>query len=153
MQFRSKVFLGFCALVGIAYALDEAPTKRDDHLSMSDALLDAEIRRGLKTDGFYDPNAGKSKPAAPATLWMAIVDTLACKTEKSLNALVMLDVMKASAGVRNPASDASQTDCVSVPRGTRLAVDDWGGDTGIAEVRVRGADKRKMLSREIAIPR
>jgi hypothetical protein len=92
-----------------------------------------------------------SKPAAPSAIWQAKVDTLACSTQRSVETLQFLDALGKSQGVRNPASDPSKTDCVSVSRGTKLGVHKFGGE--VVAVDLPGHGQLYMLSDDIAVGR
>ncbi|HRK22816.1 MAG TPA: hypothetical protein PLX06_13455, partial [Fimbriimonadaceae bacterium] len=76
-------------------------------------------------------------------------DTLACLSKRSIETLQFLETLGTSGGVRNRASDPSKTDCVHVAVGTPIAVEDWGGETGIATAWVRGYDQRFMVARDL----
>lgn len=120
---------------------------------MENARLDAEIQHALKTTGIYAPPSSGSALRRPDALWVVRVDTLACLSKRSIETIQFLDALGKSGGVRNRASDPSKTDCVHVPAGTRVAVDDWGGGVGIATVWVRGSDRRFVIAGDIGVDR
>lgn len=130
-------------IVGRALIESMGPSGADN------ARLDAEIQHALKTTGTYVPPSAKAAPRRPDALWVARVDTLACLSKRSIETIQFLDALGRSEGVRNSASDPSKTDCVNVPAGTRVAVEDWGGEAGIATAWAHGADRRHMISRDI----
>lgn len=123
-----------------------------DPRDTENARLDAEIQHALKTTGTFIPPASRAAHRHDA-LWVARVDTLACLLKRSIETIQFLDALGKSGGVRNSASDPSKTDCVHVPAGARVSVDDWGGETGVARVWVRGSDRRFMIARHIGVGR
>lgn len=119
-----------------------------DPRKMSNAQLDAEIKRALAKDGVYVPPSARSASVADAR-WVARTNAMACLTLRSIEAVQFLDALGGGKAVRNPQSDASQTDCIHVPAGGGVAVDDWGGGAGIATVRVRGDERRYMVASDL----
>lgn len=149
-----KVF--WVGVVGLALLLAFRPERHDsrdrlqDERATENARLDAEIRHALKTTGTYVPPAGHRPPSPQRdAIWVASVDTLACLSKRSIETLQFLETLGTSGGVRNRASDPSKTDCVHVAVGTPIAVEDWGGETGIATAWVRGYDQRFMVARDL----
>lgn len=121
--------------------------------AIENARLDAEIQHALKTTGTYVSTNSRSALPPRDALWVARVATLACLSKRSIETIQLLDALGKSGGVRNPASDPSKTDCVHVAAGTPIAVDDWGGEPGVARAWVKGSDRRFMIARDIGVGR
>jgi hypothetical protein len=140
----------FLIFVAVLYVFFVPKGANIDRSERANAQLDAEIAFALKTRGVYVP-PGKRVEKRTA-LWRATTDTLACATVESIQTVQFLDALSKSGGIRNPKSDPSQTDCISVPSGTEIAVDSWdGGGEGIASVWVHGVDRRFMISGDVGI--
>lgn len=121
------IALGFVALLAIGANLPRRPPD----VSMS------------------KPLAAKPAPKTPTAIWQAKVHTLACGTPKNIQTLLYLDAIGRGQGLRNPASDASQTDCMHMLRGAKLGIYDWKFDEGIASVHVPKVGVRYMIAADI----
>lgn len=85
----------------------------------------------------------------PPEIWQARRNTVACRSIRSAEGFAFLDALGKSRGLRNPQSDASQTDCRHVRRGAPIRWHQTFRHEVLVQVSLRDESGLYMLSDDL----
>jgi len=129
------------------------PQSPADRRAAENARLDREIKSALAAGKVYHPPKPVEKSAAASAkrspaLWTVTRTTLACANLADAEAFAFMDALGGAAGMRNPASDPSQTSCRHVRPGDRIARG-RPRDGGLVSVVVNEAGNAYMIDGDL----